>query len=146
VEAVGSALAWLMRGAKKGCLSWRCGKNWKCPIHPRDGFFYSVIFADEQEEEIRRYLELLICHPKWLVFDPRFGERQPDGLVPNGSASYMRLNRDFHSCAKPSTGCTVPGRTAAIKPNRVFLPAEADLPGTGIWWSRYFQRVAGTVG
>ncbi|NCA99203.1 MAG: response regulator [Clostridia bacterium] len=108
------------------------------------GFFYSVIFADEQEEEIRRYLELLdLPSPNGLFLTLEFGERHPDGLMPNRIGQHMRLNRDFNSL-RESIKLAAPCLVGPLLLNRivVFLPVEADFPGSRDTVEQIFQRVA----
>ena len=145
VEAVGSALA-LVDARRQKRLSELAMREKLENVRSilETGFFYSVIFADEQEDETRRYLELLdLPFANGLFLTLEFGERHPDGVMPNRIGQHMRLNRDFHSL-RESIKLVAPCLVGPLLLNRivVFLPVEEDLSGSRDTVEQIFERVS----
>jgi len=106
------------------------------------GFFYSVIFAEEQEDETRRYLELLdLPSANGLFLTLEFGDRHPDGLMPNRIGQHMRLNRDFHAL-RETIKLAAPCLVGPLLLNRIviFLPLEAEGEGNPVVQGQVLAR------
>jgi two-component system response regulator YesN len=116
------------------------------------GFFYSFLFAADQQAETARYLDLLdIPSPTGLVLALEFGDKTGEDDQSSRIGLNVRVNRDY-PVIRDLVKMLIPCLVGPLILNRiaVFVPLETSAPfgpdSTADWGRQLFDRLPRELG